>query len=500
MTNIMNLLSLLSGQQDSEEYKPGGAKFDPSLLPGEQGPEWSYPYRDLVEDLKGSPKLRMSPDDLLLQNVQDVLPVPPNLQKGSSESDWDPSIKYPYPNLWEEIRGRQEIASQKTGRPMISFPGQEVQESPAGFDPKDVDTLGVLSDIFSGKRTPFAGAFGGDPAPISRAYEARQARKTREAEREVWVEQMRSPTGEISDVRKDEIYRAKGLSRLGPKGERKAFIPADQPAPDKPDKEVKPTPEVEEGNKQDSTVNTDDHNIRGQANAINEWASGLDYDQRSISQQIADSLNVRMEDVSEQISQLRNQLKTELDRHVGWPELLIAFGMGLMGQNGVGYIRALEAHNRGRVAAVQTALDRARGLEGGLQDRWLNFLLTGQKAERAAGEKNISALEDILKREISDISAKEAGFQRTLGTRSDLGPASFKSTGGEDLYGAKPGPGVIEGGRRSKKMFSDMIKLLKSEPGVYAGLDRTKALKLLKHRAEIAAAKREARQKQKADK
>ena len=409
--------------------------------------------------------------------------------------------------LWDERESGftddtlKELASTNPGELAKSYLKYRMQsEKPQGLSPKDVDTLGVLSDIFSGKRTPFAGAFGGDPAPISRAYEARQARKTREAEREVWVEQMRSPTGEISDVRKDEIYRAKGLSRLGPKGERKAFIPADQPAPDKPDKEVKPTPEVEEGNKQDSIVNTDDHNIRGQANAINEWASGLDYDQRSISQQIADSLNVRMEDVSEQISQLRNQLKTEMHPHVGRPELLIAFGMGLMGQNGVGYIRALEAHNRGRVAAVQTALDRARGLEGGLQDRWLNFLLTGQKAERAAGEKNISALEDILKREISDISAKEAGFQRTLGTLSDLGPASFKSTGGEDLYGANPGPGVIEGGRRSKKMFSDMIKLLKSEPGVYAGLDRTKALKLLKHRAEIAAAKREARQKQKADK
>ena len=361
--NLMNILAMLGGQQDPEEYKPWGAKFDPKLRPGEQGPEWSYPYRHLVEDLKGSPKLRMGSDDLSLQNLQDVLPVPPNLQEGSSESDWDPSIKYPYPNLWEEIKGRQEIASQKTGRPMISFPGQEVQESPAGFDPKDVDTLGVLSDIFSGKRTPFAGSFGGEPAPISRAYEARQARKTREAEREVWVEQKRSPTGEISDIRKDEIYRAKGLDRLGPKGERKAFIPAPEQKPDK-DGAAKESPTAIAPPEEGFAIPKDNilpmkmwgmynHQLQ-QAGAIAE-KTGVHIDQ-VMKEMLSKETGASKDDVDTTIGDLTQKLHEALDRKPAWEEILMAFSLILVGMDGVSFLQRLKQENIDRANLIRNLI------------------------------------------------------------------------------------------------------------------------------------------------
>ena len=483
MTNIMNLLSLLSGQQDPTRF---GRKY--------QAGQDSYPIPVGAEQagfqFEVDPRLR--PTRLQQeQAMRDAMGVKTTTDESGVPYLYPDPKSPPTPSTpWYEHAGKAAadigavlpalLRSGATGEPLVGEGGTVSRTSEA------IREIGSEGAGAIGKAYLWANPFTQLPMAINKwgrpvaqdlfaLLDPKYKPEEEKAEPEKWV-----PTGEKKKL-------------LAGTEERFQLFDEGKPAPDKPDKEVKPTPEVEEGNKQDSTTNTDDPDIKAQSNAINDWASGLDYDQRSISQQIADSLNVRMEDVSEQISQLRNQLKTELDRHVGWPELLIAFGMGLMGHDGVGYIRALEAHNRGRVATVQTALDRARGLEGGLQDRWLNFLLTGQKAEQVAGEKNISALEDHLKREIGDISAKETGFQRTLGAFSDLGPASFKSTGGQELYGAIPGKGEIESGRRSKKMFSDMIKLLNQNPSRYAGLSRTNALKALREDYKTI-------QKQKADK
>ena len=72
-------------------------------------------------------------------------------------------------------------------------------------------------------------------------------------------------------------------------------------------------------------------------------------------------------DINEKISQLSQRLLEALDRKPGWPEILMAFGLTLMGKDGVGLVQQLNQSRLGQVSALQTALQGARGERGRIE-------------------------------------------------------------------------------------------------------------------------------------
>ena len=365
-TNLMNILGMLGGQQDPQygsrawRERAGQMRVPSYFTPEEQktsdllrvAEQFGAPSEGEYTPSQLRELLSTSTDPSVIQAALDYQdperaawgdkPLPP--YPGGKT----PGIEYPYPNVWEEIKGRQEIASQTT-KPMFAFPGQDYTESPAGFDPKDVDTGQILLDIVTGKRAPFS-------AGIPRVTEAKLRR---EAEEEIRKEERKSPIGFLSDAKKAEILKAKLAG-----GEHRAFIPAEEQKPDRdgPAKDLK----KEEGpitekpgdpilDKEDqAAIDPFDQKIMNYAKE-----HGITKEE-AFKRLARDELGVGADDLDEFMTDITQRLTEALDRKPGWPEFLMAFALTLQGQDGVSYLRSLNSEYLGRARVLGNLLGEAR--------------------------------------------------------------------------------------------------------------------------------------------
>ena len=132
-------------------------------------------------------------------------------------------------------------------------------------------------------------------------------------------------------------------------------------------------------------------------------------------------LGVRPDDLDEEITQLVRRLTEALDRKPGWPEVLIAFGMILTGQDGLRLIETMDQRWRGEVGALAGILQSTRALQERRQDRKFTREQLGLKADQKEDTRKFAQQGDRYKTQKSNLKYRIGKLESSIKRDTDLG-------------------------------------------------------------------------------
>tara|TARA_Y100000310_G_scaffold22016_1_gene21262 strand:- start:133 stop:1761 length:1629 start_codon:yes stop_codon:yes gene_type:complete len=198
----------------------------------------------------------------------------------------------------------------------------------------------------------------------------------------------------------------------------------DPAAPEKPTAtETDPTTQVEEDpNKQDSSSMLGDAGRQLNEYVGNAAQSAVETGKTvrdKVIEDLSRGLKVRPDDLDEEITQLVRRLTEALDRKPGWPEVLIAFGMILTGQDGLRLIETMDQRWRGEVGALAGILQSTRALQERRQDRKFTREQLGLKADIKTSNIAYSRREDELKNRLAQIQNRLTDSWKALKPYTD---------------------------------------------------------------------------------
>ena len=422
MTNLLDLLGML--RQDAPDKRAVPDRFVENLLSRMQPDKTQF--QDTPSEVENKALLRMGEEQALRQILEtsedpeeigralEFHGIKPTQRMQGGEPT--PGVEYPYPNLWDEIHGRQQSQSQREPGPavVLSKPIRDLlgvsdppKTSPAGFDPREAEAsfFKIFPEMFTQKR--HLPVFGGG---LTSSYKAKVAA----------VE-----------------------GGPGPELEHEAYIPTEDPAVREPEAgefrdaagnitpgqapKASTKPEPSGGEK----VDVKSTNLPGMGDpTYQKWVKDSERLGITLSEhvrnEIAREMGLEKSDINEKISQLSQRLLEALDRKPGWPEILMAWGLMLMGQDGVGFVQQLNQSRLGQVSALQTALQGARGERGRREALGASYQQAQMTRATALQEKQFGNRDQMLSEVISGEKETLADYEQQLKSLAEQGGTRLK--------------------------------------------------------------------------
>ena len=216
---------------------------------------------------------------------------------------------------------------------------------------------------------------------------------------------------------------AKEVKKMLKEGE-KVHIPAEKLKPEEkpakdPDKEKEPIDEkVGAGALDQETADQFGPQMQAMQAQADEWGVTL---LEAFKRKAQEDLGVGRDDLDTFMTDITQRLTEALDRKPGWPEFLMAFGMALQGQDGVGYLHAMNQQYLGQAQVLGGLLGEARSEKSRRQAAGISQGKAYQSVVEKQIDKNFKRREKKVTTALSSIGKMLAENSREQRKFEDLG-------------------------------------------------------------------------------